>query len=133
LAFRRYKYYNEINPEYKKSDVGALASALAYTIGQRVIVFEKLNFNNYIAVLQFCIDWHTTHPYNFNKQFVDTALYNKMTSDFISFRQKAIDNKNDIVNKSTNEKATFFNNYELYITELTNIIEQTKKEIKRLQ
>jgi hypothetical protein len=133
LAFRRYKYFNATNPNYQESNDGTLAMSLAYAIGEKITKYENVNFNNYINILQFCIDWHKTHPYQFNKQNSDTSLYDKITLSLIELKQKEIDNKNERLKKIAEEKADFLNTYDSFISELNKGIRLTKKAIKKLE
>ncbi|TSD62956.1 hypothetical protein FFF34_018560 [Inquilinus sp. KBS0705] len=107
LGALRYRYYNLVDPNYKESDGGALASALRVTLGEPINTYLKCNIENYIQILKESADWYIKHDYRFMSRTKNPEMYSEQYSNVINAADEIEKNKTKYQSEWGDEREEF--------------------------
>ena len=107
--------------------------SLNYVIAEPISRYLKPNINNYIEILNSCIEWHSTHDYQFVTKNKDTIKYNKFTNDLIAIRDNYLNNKSTFKKEWTEESDEFMKNSDSMLHDIERKIMEIDKELKKLK
>ena len=133
LGQLRFKYFNLTDPNYSASGGGALLMSLNYTLAEPINKYLKINIDNYIEILNSCIEWHSKHDYVFVTENKDSIKYNKLTNSLIAIRDNYIKNKDSLKKEGIKEAKEFLKNSDGILRDIEKGIKRIKKQLKQIE
>jgi len=96
LGLLRYSYYNSVNPEYKKSEDGAVLSSLEHGLGRPINMYLKTDLDNFISIYKMAVDFYESNEFNFYKKNYNREKFCAPANAFYN-----------LIEKVQNEKETY--------------------------
>lgn len=121
LGNLRYGYYNLTNPNYSKSNDGALLASFNYVLGEPLTYYLKVYPDNYIEILKKSLNWYLVNDYPFCTKAKDPKGYTDQ-SDKLGNAIK------DLEKNKTTYQATWDKEREELNKTFDNALEQMKKK-----
>ena len=82
LGDLRYRYYTEVNPDYKPSDDGALLGSFESVFGGAINMYLETNIDNFVSVLKASGDYFAKNDYPFYPRAKNPAKYDTLAAKY---------------------------------------------------